>query len=193
MVKTTEKVKQTASWDSIQSAEWVRKLAEETSAFDVVRVSRQGDRWDQIITLSVKQGHRQVELFVLTRQQLSPNTALSRFPKFQDTPSAGVPLICTPYISPRVAEMCREQNVGYLDSVGNCRIAAPGLFVHIEGRPNRSTVSKAVDPFSKKSSRVVRTLLTDPGKGWQVQQLAQQADVSLGLVSKVKTALLEEA
>jgi len=77
--------------------------------------------------------------------------------------------------------------------VGNCWIAAPGLFVNVAGRPNRSTLSKAVDPFSKKSSRIVRTLLTYPQQGWQVQQLAQQADVSLGLVSKAKTALVEDA
>jgi hypothetical protein len=93
-----------------------------------------------------------------------------------------------------VAELCREQNVCYLDGVGNCRIAAPGLFVHVSGRPNRPASAKAtVDPFSRKSSRVVRLLLAHPGQGWQVQQLAQQADVSLGLASKVKNALLEEA
>lgn len=193
MVKRTGKVKQIDDRDFSQPAEWVRKLAEETTAFDVMRVSRQGDQWDHIITLSMKPGRQQVELFVLARQQLSPSTVLSVLPKFKSVPAAGVPTLCAPYISPRVAELCREQNVGYLDSVGNCRIAGPGLFVHVSGRPNRPTTSKAVDPFSKKSSRIVRTLLTNPGRGWQVQQLAQQADVSLGLVSKVKTALLEEA
>lgn len=78
--------------------------------------------------------------------------------------------------------------------MGNCRLAAPGLFVNVSGRPNRPASTKAtVDPFSRKSSRVVRLLLTHPKQGWQVQQLAQQADVSLGLASKVKNALLEEA
>jgi hypothetical protein len=193
MVKRRGKVKQIGDRDFSQPADWVRKLAEETTAFEVVRVSRQGDQWDQIITLSVKPGRQQVGLFVLTRQQISPSTVLSVLPKFKSLPSAGVPILCAPYISPRVAELCQEQNVGYLDSVGNCRIAGPGLFVHVSGRPNRPTTSKAVDPFSKKSSRIVRTLLANSSKGWQVQQLAQQSDVSLGLVSKVKTALLEEA
>jgi hypothetical protein len=109
-------------------------------------------------------------------------------------PPDGVLLICAPYISPRAADLCREQNVSYLDGVGNCRITSPGLFIHVSGRPNRPSASKAaVDPFSRKSSRIVRTLLTHPDKGWQVQQLAQQADVSMGLASKVKKALLENA
>jgi hypothetical protein len=52
----------------------------------------------------------------------------------------------------------------------------------------------AVDPFSPKSSRIVRALLTQPAEGWQVRQLAEHPDVrvSPGLVVKVKRALVEE-
>jgi len=185
---------------TLLASELVRKLAEETGGFEVVefndsqpqRDHRQIDS-DEVITLSVKPNQQRVVLFIQVRQQLSPGTVLGVFRRFKGTPFEGVRLVCAAYISPRVAEMCREHSVGYLDGVGNCWIAAPGLFVHIEGRPNRPVVSKAVDPFSKKSSRIVRTLLAHPGKGWQVQQLAKQADVSLGLVSKVKTTLLDEA
>lgn len=196
-----EKVKTAQDRAFVPAAEWVRRLAEETTAFEIVnaveekakRADQRKVEWDQVITLSVKPELRRVDLFVQTRQHLLPNTVLGLFQKLKGDRPEGVLLLCAPYISPRVAEMCREQKVSYLDGVGNCWIIAPGLFVHIMGRPNRPTVSKAVDPFSKKSSRVVRTLLTHPGKGWQVQQLAQQADVSLGLVSKAKTALVEDA
>ena len=195
------KVKSADDRAFLPAAEWVRRLAEETAAFKIAKVvdgesmradPRKMDR-DQVVSLSVKPDQRQVDLFIQTRQQLLPNTVLGLFQKLKAIRPDGVLLLCAPYISPRVAEMCREQNVSYLDGVGNCWITTPGLFVHIAGRPNRPTVSKTVDPFSKKSSRIARTLLTHPGKGWQVQQLAQQADVSLGLVSKVKTTLLEDA
>ena len=196
-----EKVKTAQSRAFVPAAEWVRRLAEETAAFEIVnaveekakRTDQRKVEWDQVVTISVKPDQRRVDLLVQTRQHLLPNTVLGIFQKLNADRPDGTPLLCTPYISPRVAEMCREQNVGYLDGVGNCWIAAPGLFVHVTGRPNRPTVSKAVDPFSKKSSRIVRTLLTHPQKGWQVQQLARQADVSLGLVSKAKTALVEDA
>ena len=197
-----EKRKAVAEASFIPAAEWFRRLAEETAAFEVAKVvepetkrsnGRQSE-WDNIITLLAKPDNRRVELFVQTRQQLSPQTVLGLFPRLKWVPPDGILLVCAPYISPRVAELCREQNVSYLDGVGNCRIAAPGLFVNVSGRPNRRTVSKAsVDPFSRKSSRIVRTLLKHPDRGWQVQQLAKQADVSLGLVSKVKNALIEEA
>jgi hypothetical protein len=196
------KVKNNDERAFIPAADWVRRLADETGAFEVAKVvemeSKRGDRrqmeWHHVITLSVKPDQRRVDLFVQIRQQLSPNTVLGVFQRLKWVPPEGVPLICAPFISPRVADLCREQNVSYLDGVGNCRIAAPGLFVHISGRPNQRTAIKAaVDPFSRKSSRIVRILLSHPDKAWQVQQLAQQADVSLGLVSKVKKALLEEA
>ncbi len=171
----------------ISAAEWIRRLAEETAAFEVAKIvekephrgNSQETEWDHVITVSTKPDKRRVDLFVETRQQLSPVTALNVFQKLRWLPPDGVLVICAPYISPRVADLCREQNVGYLDRVGNCRIAAPGLFVQISGRANRqATITATVDPFSRKSSRIVRTLLTYPDKGWQVQQLAQQADVT---------------
>jgi hypothetical protein len=194
--------RKSAEADFLPAAEWVRRLAEETAAFEVGKVVEaepgRGDRrpvgWDCVITLAVKPDHRRVDLFVQTRQQLSPSTVLGVFQRLGWAPPDGVPLIGAPYVSPRVAELCRERNVSYLDGVGNCRIAAPGLFVHVSGRPNRPASAKAAaDPFARKSSRVVRLLLTHPEQGWQVQQLAQRAGVSLGLASKVKHALLEEA
>lgn len=183
------------------AAEWVRRLGEETAAFQVVKVvaaeSRRIDPrkkdWDQVVTLAVRPDQRQVELFLLSRRHLLPNTVLGLFQKLPAIRPAGVLVLCAPYISPRVAEMCREQNLSYLDGAGNCSITAPGLFIHIAGRPNRPPASRTADPFSKKSSRIVRALLTHPRQGWQVQQLARQAGVSLGLVSKVKSKLLEDA
>jgi hypothetical protein len=197
-----QKMKPVGEASFLPAAEWVRRLGEETAAFEVAKAveaePKRGDRrhkeWDQVITLSAKPDNRRIKLFVQTRQQLSPQTVLGVFPRLKMVPPDGVLMVCAPFISARVAELCREQNVSYLDGVGNCRIAAPGLYVQVSGRPNRSAAMKAaVDPFSRKSSRIVRTLLKHADKGWQVQQLAEQADVSLGLVSKVKNALLEEA
>ncbi|MGL4419449.1 MAG: hypothetical protein ACRCZF_02175, partial [Gemmataceae bacterium] len=186
---------------SLVASDRVRQVAAETAAFEIVSdvdgystpVVRQNQEWDEIITLLVKPDQRRVDLFVITRQQLLPNMVFGLLQKHKTIGPEGGLLLWAPYISPRVAEMCREQNVSYLDGAGNCWIVAPGLFVHIAGRPNHPPQRKAVDPFSQKSSRIVRTLLTQPSKGWQVQQLAKHADVSIGLVSKVKTTLLEEA
>lgn len=186
---------------SIPAAEWVRRLAQESTAFEIVSVlegevigkSPRKVQWDQVVKLSVGPDERKIDLFVLARRQLLPNAVLGLFEKLEEDRPDGVVLLCVPYISSRVAEMCRERGISYLDEVGNCWISAPGFFVHIEGRANSPTTTKAINPFSKKSSRIVRTLLTYPSKGWQVQQLARRASVSLGLASKAKNALVNDA
>lgn len=181
------------------ASDWVRQVGRDTGAFDVTSVTegksaKRETAWDFIITLSIPPDERRVNLFVQTRSELSPQAALLAFEKLKWVPPDGILTICAPYIPPRVTELCRDNQVSYLDGVGNCRIAAPGLFVLVSGRPNRQTTIKtAIDPFSRKSSRIVRTLLKHPARGWQVQQLAQEAEVSLGLASRVKKALIDEA
>ncbi|MBL8816472.1 MAG: hypothetical protein JNL58_10615 [Planctomyces sp.] len=79
-----EKVKTEREIASVPAAELVRRLAEETTAFEIVnaveekakRADQRKVEWDQVITLSVKPDQRQVDLLVQTRQHLLPNTVL---------------------------------------------------------------------------------------------------------------------
>ena len=99
----------------------------------------------------------------------------------------GVPTLCSRIISERVAELCRAQGVSYLDEAGNCRLSAPGFFLQVEGRkPVRAAQPAQIDLFAVKSSRIARVLLGSPRRGWQLQELADEAQVSIGLVAKVK-------
>ncbi|MEX1233193.1 MAG: type IV toxin-antitoxin system AbiEi family antitoxin [Planctomycetaceae bacterium] len=177
----------------------IQRIGRESGSFDIQSVvekqlGRREMRWDAVVNLALKPGDRKVDVFVDERKQLIPQTALKLFEERKWLPPDGVLLICAPYISPRVAELCREHDINYLDAAGNCRIVAPGLFIQISGRPNVSPRPQGiVDPFSRKSSRIVRTMLAHPTNGWQVQELAEAADVSIGLVSKVKSRLIEDA
>ncbi|QDU29540.1 hypothetical protein ETAA8_46540 [Anatilimnocola aggregata] len=182
----------------IPAVDWITRLGRETNAFDVksvVQSTKDEFAWDHSVTISLKApNHGKVELLVETKSQLTPKSADSILERRRWGPPHGVHLVCCPFISPRVAERLQEGQVSYIDRAGNCHLAAPGLFLHIAGRPNRSTTrSNRIDPFSKKSSRIIRTLLSQPKAEWQVQQLAKEAKVSLGLASKVKQALVEEA
>jgi len=115
-----EKVKFAQDRAIVPAAEWVRRLAEETTAFEIVnaveekakRADQRKVEWDQVITLSVKPDQRRVDLLVQARQHLLPNTVLGLFQKLKGDRPDGAILFCVPYISSRVAEMCREQNVG---------------------------------------------------------------------------------
>src|SRR5205823_10771788 len=83
-----------------------------------ISVRKRGDRklmeWDHVITLSVKPDGRRVDLFVQTRQQLSPATVLGVFPRLRWVPPDGILLVCAPYFSPRVRS---EEHTSELQSL----------------------------------------------------------------------------
>ncbi len=101
-----------------------------------------------------------------------------------------MPLFIAPYLSPEAQALCREQGVGFLDLEGNTRLVFDGVFIErrvaskppVERRDLKSI-------FKPKSAQVLRVMLRDPRRAWRVAELAAAAEVSLGHVSNVRTAL----
>lgn len=101
------------------------------------------------------------------------------------------PAIAAPYISEASAGICREYDVGYLDLAGNCRFAFDSVYVERVSPENKYREQRGrASLFAPKSSRIIRLMLGGT-RAWQVQQLAAEADVSIGLVSKIKQELEE--
>lgn len=95
-----------------------------------------------------------------------------------------------PYISPKSAEICSKDGIGYLDFSGNCRLCFGRICIERKGRENPFAERRDLRSlYSPKASRILRVLLHDPRRVWKVEGLAEEADVSLGLVSKVKALL----
>ncbi len=95
-----------------------------------------------------------------------------------------------PYISPKSAEICSREGVGFLDFAGNCRLCFGRIYIERKGAGNPFAVKRDLRSlYSPKSSRILRVLLNDPKGVWKVEKLAGEAVVSLGLVSKVKALL----
>jgi len=101
-------------------------------------------------------------------------------------------VFAAPYISPRAAEICVEEKIGYLDLAGNCRLAFGQVYIEQTGNPNPFAEKRDLRSlYSPKAVRVLRVLLDDPKKPWRVQALAKAAGVSLGQVSNVKSILAD--
>ncbi|WP_231986126.1 type IV toxin-antitoxin system AbiEi family antitoxin [Pseudomonas asplenii] len=102
------------------------------------------------------------------------------------------PVLIAPYLSVEAQDLCREYETAYLDLEGNARLAFGTVFIsrqvasrpQVERRELRSL-------FKPKSAQVLRQMLRDPGHSWRVAELAKAAGVSLGLVSNVRTGLLD--
>ena len=181
--------------------DWLSKLGEQTGAF--VFTEAQADRRallanrrtgaDAVVTLRSKRTKGLLRFAVVARSRLNPREAMATASAWQAVNWNGALLVCCPYISPHVAEICRTAGVNYLDKAGNCQIVAGGLHLEIAGRPNPAPDTRPLaNPFSPKGSDIVRVLLEHPDRSWQVQELAHEARVSLGLASKSKQTLGDE-
>lgn len=87
-------------------------------------------------------------------------------------------------------EIMTEHGVAVIDGLGNAHIELPGLLVHLEGRHSRRQVRPA--RLSGKAGVIVQALLLHPERSWQVQELAQEAGLSIGLTHRVLTRLENE-
>lgn len=134
---------------------------------------------------------------VETKRLLTPQRVQGLIPKLRCLPSDVLPVVYAPVISDRVASLLRAEGIGYFDAAGNCWLHSARDRVLIERQgfktPRRPGVTLA-DPFASRSSRIVRAMLSQPKKGWQVRELARHDDVqvSQGLAANVKRSLLEE-
>jgi hypothetical protein len=106
--------------------------------------------------------------------------------------SDAVPMFIAPYLSPEAQALCKENNVAFLDLVGNARLAFDNVFIErrVSDRPPADR-RELKSLFKPKSAQVLRVLLRDPKRAWRVTELAEAADVSLGHISNVRTGLLD--
>jgi hypothetical protein len=96
------------------------------------------------------------------------------------------------FISEESKQICRENDIGFIDLAGNCFFKFDNVYLSVEGRPNPYPNTRPLKViFSDKSSRALRVLLCNPEKEWFVKDLANEAKLSLGQTSNIKKRLLE--
>lgn len=100
------------------------------------------------------------------------------------------PVFAAPYISPKAAEICDANEMGYIDLAGNCCLKFGAVYIERGGNTNPFSEKRELRTlFSPKASRVLRVLLLKPDRAWKLQDLAKEAEVSLGQVANVKRLL----
>jgi len=96
-----------------------------------------------------------------------------------------------PYISPRAEAICSEAGIGTIDLAGNCNISFSTIYIRKGGNPNPFTRKQYLRSlYTPKAERVLRVLLNTGPNEWKTEEMAEEADVSLGLVANVKKLLV---
>jgi hypothetical protein len=97
-----------------------------------------------------------------------------------------------PYISPKSADICVSEGVGYLDFSENCLLSFDNIFIQKKDYPNQFIEKRDLKSlYTPKAERILRVLLCNPGKEWKIKELAAESAVSLGQASNVKRFLFD--
>ncbi|MCP4155884.1 MAG: hypothetical protein GY757_49625 [bacterium] len=101
-------------------------------------------------------------------------------------------IVVSTYLSEESVRICRDNKIGFIDLAGNCLINIDDIYIDIRGKPNPSPNKRRIKSiFSQKTTRALRVLLCHPGRDWYVKELAEEANISLGLTSNFKQKLLD--
>jgi len=104
-----------------------------------------------------------------------------------------LPVFVAPFLSKETRSLCAAESVSYIDLAGNVRVVADGLYIEREASDNPFKERRELKSlFSPKSAQVLKILLRDPRRQWRVAELAAAARVSLGQVSNIRTALIDQ-
>lgn len=100
-------------------------------------------------------------------------------------------VIIAPTVSKNAAEVLEQHGLNWVDHSGNCRIKVRDSFVLIMGKePVGGRAREPRSPYTPKASQVVHVLLTHGGS-WTLQELAEEAGVSIAHVASVKGLLAQ--
>ena len=106
-------------------------------------------------------------------------------------------IFMAPYISESSAEAMREKEYGYMDLSGNCFILTNRIMIYITGKQNKYIEKKEKKNYfsqnASAASAIMRTILEDYRKIWQVKELSEVTGKAIGTVSNVKSFLLDHA
>lgn len=150
-------------------------------------------RVDLLVELKVK--NRFLKLVVEVKSLGEPRLIRSAIQQLKENMGLidnAYALVGAPYISEDTARICKQSKVGYIDLSGNLFLNFDQIYIERKNYPNPIIEKRQVRSiFSPKSSRILRVMFNNPRQSWQVQELAREANVSLGLASRVKERLLD--
>ncbi len=97
-----------------------------------------------------------------------------------------IPVVAVPFMGEAGRQLCDAARISWVDLAGNAHLRAPGLYVHIEGRPPlHKQAGRPENPFAPRSARVTRRLLLEPQRFFTQRELAQSTELGEGFVSRI--------
>ena len=179
-----------------QAAQRLRELFPTAKGWEEgagTRIGRQAEE----LTIKFRLGEQEHVLVVEVCSLGQPRqirAAVTRLREIRREMEHAYPLAAAVYIGPQSARILRTNGLGYIDLSGNCALAFGNVLIEKEGKRNvRPSTRPLRSLFAPRATRVVRVLLTEPGRTWRLEELAKAAGVSLGHSHNVVKRLADVA
>ncbi len=164
-------------------------------------------------TVRIRVGSRNFVVEPKTSGAVAPvAAAIEQLRKYPSSAEGLIPVVAVPYMGEVGKNLCDKDRINWIDLAGNAHLNAPGLLIHVDGRPNLfKDAGRPLDVFAPKSSRITRSLLANWISAWSpeelgrraglakeidsgpgVRELARSTDLDPGLASRVITRLLAD-
>ena len=174
---------------------FIKLLPEILGDLSITRITRgqpSGDRRVDLV-VEVKAGPRTRSLVVEVKRIGEPRFAREAIFQLQtyvkNVPDA-YPVFAAPYLTESTRKMCKEAGVGYFDLAGNVYLRFDNVLVDratpLAIRQERKTLRSLSTP---KASQVIRAILTQSKRVFQVTELAKASEVSPAQAYKVANLL----
>ncbi|OBI49592.1 hypothetical protein A5707_16620 [Mycobacterium kyorinense] len=125
---------------------------------------------------------------IKTQRETNAATARQLIERAHQLPDDTHLLVVARTTTEEARRLLENAGVAMIDAHGNMRVQLPGLFVWAEGRPTPATGKKNYEPPVKltgKAGVAAQALLLEPLRWWQVHDLANAANVSVGQAHRV--------
>ena len=183
---------------STQAETAIRQIFETLGGFTVMSTApTKADKGIDLLDRAKSDRGADIVMAVEAKSRITPQIAIPTFEEMRATSRKRMPVLYSPVVSDRVAQIAKEHGISFVDGAGNCFLRSPNDAVLIERtglKGKRRKTKRIVSLFAPKASRVIRVMLQNPAKGWRVRELAAHPDVKVspGMAQKVKSGLMEE-
>jgi len=97
-----------------------------------------------------------------------------------------IPLVVVPYMGETGRRFLEQSKISWVDLSGNACIDAPGIYIHVTGKPNQfKEAGRPANIFAPRSSRIARVFLINPTQHFSQRELAQRTGLDEGFTSRI--------
>lgn len=174
----------------LAGAELVKSLLEEVGIGDVIVEQPSNARGAPDFVVRWYVGGQRQELAVDVRARYS-EAWLDSIQRAVERPF----MIVAPRLGPQARKVLRAKKVNHADFGGLAYLRLPGVLVDRERAVRAKQVrwtpsSREANPFSKRASRVLRTLFANPDQTLKITELASRTGLAVGWASAVAEAIV---